>query len=491
MHQLKRFSFLQNLEKQLTIAQDKYRSFEDEIIAFEREKEARVREIDSLKQQLDTETAKRGQFEKSSATNKAEVARLKETNTDLEKKLKVALDDLKKNQHEVESLRSKQNKTTVEHVYVLQEAKAFTDKQLQSAKEELQQKDYMIRLLQSAKSTMNNEFDDLLRKNKAELRSKEQELKTHNSKLNTAVAKAEQERKSREEAELMTTRLQRELQQVKQQADELTEQLQAARHSKEKLESELDKLVDETDSSSDSMAQLTRHYEAQIAQMQRDLEEARSQKNPAAEVQKQVQRHHAEMRRVILDSKPTDPDFHSRLVREFEVAELALQKDLSGLRVPRQSDTGLSSVHSSPRRSLGTRRSRSDMQSASRNSASEKQVEALKQQVHLLEVQMVASDRVRRHLEISVKELTAELEAIDGSKQALQQYKAKLMRENAKLTDLLREEAQARKTAEAAQADGVQAMWSKFQKAIIEERDNYARLEESKKALVRRVFYDG
>ncbi|CAA7270852.1 unnamed protein product [Cyclocybe aegerita] len=116
--------------------------------------------------------------------------------------------------------------------------------------------------------------------------------------------------------------------------------------------------------------------------------------------------------------------------------------------------------------------------------ASEKQVAQLKQQVQLLEIQMVASDRVRRHLEASIRELTTELEKADGSKQFLEQYKARLMKENTMLSALLKEEAEARRTAEAAQADGVQAMWNKFQKTITEERENYSRLEESKRAVL-------
>jgi len=52
------------------------------------------------------------------------------------------------------------------------------------------------------------------------------------------------------------------------------------------------------------------------------------------------------------------------------------------------------------------------------------------------------------------------------------------------LDELLKDEADARRTAETAQVEGIQAMWAKFQKTIANERDSYLRLEESKKALV-------
>ena len=45
----------------------------------------------------------------------------------------------------------------------------------------------------------------------------------------------------------------------------------------------------------------------------------------------------------------------------------------------------------------------------------------------------------------------------------------------------------ARRAAEAAQLDGVQAMWDRFQTTLSQERESYARLEESRKALVRLV----
>jgi myosin protein heavy chain len=114
----------------------------------------------------------------------------------------------------------------------------------------------------------------------------------------------------------------------------------------------------------------------------------------------------------------------------------------------------------------------------------DKQVTALKQQVQVLELRMAASERVRRHLETSIRDMTVDLENSDGSKQFLQQYRTRLAKENARLAELLEEEAQARRTAEAAQMDGVQAMWNKVQQTMADERESYSRLEESRKALV-------
>ena len=73
-----------------------------------------------------------------------------------------------------------------------------------------------------------------------------------------------------------------------------------------------------------------------------------------------------------------------------------------------------------------------------------RQVDKLKHQVQTLELQMAASERVRRHLETSLRELTSELQGLDGSKASLQTYKSRMAKENERLNELLNEEAQAR-----------------------------------------------
>jgi myosin heavy chain 9/10/11/14 len=112
-------------------------------------------------------------------------------------------------------------------------------------------------------------------------------------------------------------------------------------------------------------------------------------------------------------------------------------------------------------------------------------VTALRQHVQVLELKIAASERVRQHLEAAVREMSAELNNTDGSKESLRQYRARLAEENQRLTQLLAEEAEARRAAETAQVGGIQAMWTKFQNTIAEERQNFTRLEESRKALVR------
>lgn len=424
------------------------------------------------------------------STQKAELAKLKDRNTNLEKDLNKTLTELKAREWDVKQLMSKQDKTIVEHVHVLEEAKRVTDKQLQAAQIELEKnKVYILSLIQSKKKA-SGEFEDLSFKFEKELRAKEQELKAQERRTAEVLALFEKERRGKEEAELQVHRVLRELQQTSQQAEELAEELAATTRSKAALENELERLADDVEGGGDSIARLQREYETRIGLLESQLDEAEMTKTTSTKIRDQIERQHDEIRQLVLSSSPADPDFHSRLLREFQRAEESLQKELSVRpRNPRLSGANELrplSNHSTPsRKSLNAAKAglrAEESTEAARNS--DRQVAVLKQQLQLLELQMAASESVRQHLEASIRTLTAELDKSDGSKQSLERYKAHLVQENSRLSELLEEEAEARRTAEASQIDGVQAMWAKFQKTIVEERENYQRLDDSRKALV-------
>lgn len=426
------------------------------------------------------------QLEKSSSNQKAEIAKLKDRNIKLERELNKALDDLKAREWDVKQLLSKQDKTIVEHVHVLEEAKRVTDRLLQEAQLELRRNETFIRSLQSAKTKMASEAEDMAIKNERELRMKEREVKVQQEKVTQALVDVEKERQGKEAAELQIRRLQYELQQVQHHAEDVEGQLLVVQESKYTLENELDRLADEAETT-DSLAKMQRQYEARIAHLENRLDEKEQSETTALNIQERIERQHAELRQLIMSSGPTNTDFCSRLLQELQRGDDVLNKErTSRLYRPRSSNANSLqpiNANTTPRKSATSKtHSRPSINPESTRN-SERQVAALKQQVQILEIQIVASERVRRHLETSIREMLAELNS-DDSKQSLQQYRARLSRENAKLTELLQEEAEARRTAEAAEVDGVQAMWTKFQKTLEDERDNYARLEESRKAIV-------
>lgn len=199
------------------------------------------------------------QLEKASSNQKAEIAKLKERNVKIDRELTKALDDLKAREWDVKQLLSKQDKTIVEHVHVLEEAKRVTDRLLQEAQLELRRNEKFIRSLQSAKTKMASEAEDMAVKNERELRTKEKEVKMQQEKVTQALVGVEKERKGKEEAELQILRLQYELQQVQNHAKDLECQLFAVQQSKSTLENEVDRLAGEAGNGG-SLANLQRQH---------------------------------------------------------------------------------------------------------------------------------------------------------------------------------------------------------------------------------------
>jgi myosin protein heavy chain len=485
------------LEHQLANAKARCEDFEDTVMQLERDKLAHDRQLEAIRLQLDAESSKRAKLEQLMSRQKSELAMAKDRAAKFEADLKKVWTDLRKREWEVKQLESRQDKTIVEHVHVLEEAKKLTDRELENARLELEKNAAYIRSLEKAKSRLAGEAEDTARereRERVELRSKEKAARSLEEKATRALTDIEQERRAREAAENQSRRLQQQLLEAQDQLVDLSQEVNAVQRSKDNLEMELARLADETDAPN-SLAKLQRQYESRIAQLEGQLDEAHGSQVAAIRIKEQIDRHHAELRNLIESSGSTDDAFRSRLLRELQHADQQFAKEMSSRSHPR--DRQGSEVHTMA--NAAPRKSPTDVTPRSRRTSQherprnlDQQVNALKTQVQVLELRMAASDRVRRHLEVSLRDMTAELENSDGSKQFLQRYRARLSQENTRLGELLQDEMEARRAAEAAQMDGVQAMWSKFQRTMEAERETYFRLEESRKALVRAyVFFPG
>lgn len=461
------------------------------MLQLEREKSAHDRQLEASRKQLEAESTKRSQLEQLASRQKAELIQLRDRTTKYDREINKILTDLKNREWEVKQLESKQDKTIVEHVHVLEEAKRVTDRQLAEAQVELQKNAAYIRSLEKSKSRLTGEAEDLAReteRERVELRAKEKAAKAQEEKAGKAMAEIAKERRAKDAAELASRRLQSDLQSSQNQLADVAQQLASVQRSKDNLETELERLAGEAQYPS-SMAKMQRQYEARIVELENKLQDSSTTETTAARIKEQVDRQHAEIRRLIMDDSPKDDQFRSRLLRELQLADEELRMEMSS-RSRELSGNKTATVYTlanvTPTKNGAPRTRRESQPEPAR--AFDKQVTALKQQVQVLELRMAASERVRRHLETSIRDMTADLENSDGSKQFLQQYRARLAKENARLAELLEEEAQARRTAEAAHMDGVQAMWNKVQQTIADERESYSRLEESKKALVRLLY---
>ncbi|KAJ7705252.1 myosin tail-domain-containing protein [Mycena rosella] len=264
--------FIQALERQVSVAQGKYHDIEDLILQMERDKGTQDRQLEATRKQLEGESAKRAQLEKTLSSHKEELAKLKDHNAQLDAELNKALSELKTREWESKQIESKQHTTIVEHVHVLEEAKRVTDRQLAEAQDELQKNVAYIRSLEKAKVRLAGEAEDLIReteRERLELRTKEKAAKSQEDRMAKALLDAERERKDKDNAELQTRRLQIELQSAQHQVEELTQQLSLIQRSKDQLETDLDRLADDTGEAPVSMAR-------RIAQLEGQLIEAKS-----------------------------------------------------------------------------------------------------------------------------------------------------------------------------------------------------------------------
>jgi myosin heavy chain 9/10/11/14 len=444
--------------------------------------------LESVREQYKAESAKRTELERLASSRKQELVAVKDRNVKLDRELNKALTDIKNLEWQNKQLESKQDKTIVEHVHVLEEAKRVTDRQLADAHIELEKMSTYIRSLEKVKVRLTGEAEDFARQTeqeRVELRAKEKAFRTQEQKLVLALADVEKERRYREAGDMHVMRLQADLQNARQEIAEANQQTMNVQRSKENLETELTRLADATDTG--SLAKIQRQYETKIAHLESQLEDGEFSKSAAARIKEYVDRQHAEIRRLIMTSGPKDESFRTRLLKELQLTDEELEREFIGRgQVRGSSDTRTMANVTPQKRSShvnGTPRTRKDSQVES-SRASDNQANVLRQQLQALELKMVASERVRKYLESSLLDLTAELENSDGSLQSLGQYRSRLSREKGRLAELLQDEVEARKAAEAAQIGGDQALWAKFQDTVTGERESYARLEESRKALV-------
>jgi len=318
------------LERHLAAAQAKYQDFEDVLLQLERDKGTQDRQLEATRKQLELELTKRTQLEHTSSSQRAELAKLKDRNIKLDRELNKALTDLKAREWEVKQLEGRQDKTIVEHVHVLEEAKRVTDRQLADTRAELENTRAYIRSLEKLKSRITGEAEDLVierERGLVELRTKERVARVQEERAAQALADVERERRAKEAAELLSRRLQNDLQNVHNQVLELSEQLAATQLSKDNLEAELVRLADDFETPN-SMAKMQRDYETRIVQLQHRLGEAESTRMSAARIKESIDRQHAEIRQLIMGT-PADDSFRDRLLRELEQADRELEKEMA------------------------------------------------------------------------------------------------------------------------------------------------------------------
>ena len=468
------------------------------MLQIEREKATWAREMESMKTRLESESNRRAHLEKNVTGRNTEAARLRERVTKMEKDMVNLQKDIGDRDWQIKHLKNaaSQDKTTVEHVYVLQEAKRVTDGQLEDVKRELERERTRIKTLETTKARLISEAEDAAYQHHQELiaiRSSDKSSPALEQKAAKALASLEREKSVRETAEAQSRRLESELESMRSQVDDLEQSLHTAERTREHMETEIANLAANGDSV-ESMKKMRRDYEARITQLESQIEDSEIVRVTAERIKQKVDQQHVELRRLIASSGIRDT-FRERIMKEIQAVDDTIAAEIV-TKTPRhakRNSVQFASIAPSKRFSMsistpstGPSKDRRDSPSLERPRTPDRSATQLKQQVQALELRMAASDRVRQHLEATLHSVTTDLERSDGTKQSLQAHRAKIARENARLLDLLHQESEARRATEASQTDGVNSMWKKFQTTIDGERASYSRLEDSRKSMVRK-----
>ena len=164
------------------------------------------RHLEAARLKLESETVKCTKLETLASNQKAELARVQSHAAKLNRDLSKVLTDLKNREWELQQIELKQDKTIVEHVHVLEEAKRVTDRQLAEAQAELQKNAIYIRSLEKAKNRLVIEAEDMkieTERKRVELRSKEKAARSE--------ARVEEDGRDMSELDLLRHRLAEEL----------------------------------------------------------------------------------------------------------------------------------------------------------------------------------------------------------------------------------------------------------------------------------------
>lgn len=162
----------------------------------ERDAHASERQVEALKKQLDSESTKCKNLQQVMLNQRKE---FQERITKYDHDLNKAITDLKDREWELKQMESKQDKTIVEHVYVLEKAKKVTDQQLKEAQEQLQKDAVYIRSLEKAKASLTREVEDFARgggMDQAERRASEKTVRFLEDKASKTLANAEAKAKA-------------------------------------------------------------------------------------------------------------------------------------------------------------------------------------------------------------------------------------------------------------------------------------------------------
>ena len=206
----------QSLDKQLQSLQDRYNDLEDAVLLIEEEKTEWAHKLENTARQLMDESSSRQQFEQAYHEVQAELANERNARSTMEREHAKFQSELKACHAEIALLRSRENKTIVEHVHVLEQAKKMTDRQLAEQVKENHRLNTICKTWEGKCHRLQYDLDDsnrerdMLKKEKGKTaRAARASLSPEDKDVQTQL---EDERKARKLAESRVAALERDLQ---------------------------------------------------------------------------------------------------------------------------------------------------------------------------------------------------------------------------------------------------------------------------------------
>ncbi|EIW68985.1 hypothetical protein TREMEDRAFT_68898 [Tremella mesenterica DSM 1558] len=153
----------EDMEKKLSKAKTDYDDLEDAVLAIENEKSDWAKRLEMVSRLHAEELSKRQHLEQQIYDSQVELAEHRNVAMQAERDLAKAAGDIKARDAEIALLRSRENKTVVEHYHVLEQAKKFTDNQLAEQIKENSRLNTVLKSLEVHRNRLIADLEDTTR----------------------------------------------------------------------------------------------------------------------------------------------------------------------------------------------------------------------------------------------------------------------------------------------------------------------------------------
>ena len=224
----------------MSALQESHIVLEDAVLEIETEKTEWAHRMEDTARQLMNESDKRHHFEQALHDSAAELAHYRNIAASAEREMAKAASHIKALEAEVALLRSRENKTIVEHVHVLEQAKKVTDRQLFEQVKENSRLNTQMKSLETHRNRLAADLDDMTRERDMLKKARSKDARAARASLSPEDKDVgmllEDERKARKLADLRVAALERDLQDQRKQSSTATVSFANAQHAEQRLQ---------------------------------------------------------------------------------------------------------------------------------------------------------------------------------------------------------------------------------------------------------------